>query len=208
MISVVISVNMKTLWLRQRWQEVYILPRYCAIKKKQLSPLKVYVYTSALLPPLNRRSLVIPLIAITGSSEPLTDTCWGPWMTRAPKNLITTMSHIWENETGYSVLHHLHYIPHCVTVKGNEWSPHFCLKAIIIKDHNGFISCEVVTCTQLLRGIQACSKIGKIIVLLYCSVLWPCHLFVKEISYLQMRNMSNLQCNQRWIEDAGIFTEK
>lgn len=45
---------------------------------------EVHVHAPVLLQSLNRRSLAGPLNVITGSSEPLTETCWGPRMTRAP----------------------------------------------------------------------------------------------------------------------------
>lgn len=97
MISGVILVNMKTLWYRMRRQWLYVLPGHCAILT-QLYALRVYVHAPVLLQSLNRRSLAGPLNVITGSSEPLTDTCWGQGMTQGPpqKNLITAESDIWE----------------------------------------------------------------------------------------------------------------
>lgn len=114
MISGVILANMKTLRYRPRRQRLYVLPGHCAILT-QLYALKVYVHAPMPLQSLNRRSLAGPLNVITGSSEPLTDTCWRPGMTRAPKKISLPLSHISESETGDPVSHHLHYIPRCVT---------------------------------------------------------------------------------------------
>lgn len=74
---------MKTLWYRQRRQRLYVLPGHCAILTQLYAP-KVYVHAPLPLQSFNRRSLAGPLNVITGSSEPLTDTCWGPGSTQAP----------------------------------------------------------------------------------------------------------------------------
>lgn len=44
-----------------------------------------YIHALVLLLSLNRWSLAGPLNVITGSSELLTDTCWGPGMAQAPQ---------------------------------------------------------------------------------------------------------------------------
>lgn len=93
MISGVILVNMKTLLYRMRRQWLYVLSGHCAILT-QLYALKVYVHAPVLLQSLNRQSLAGPLNVITGSSEPLTDTCWEPGMTRAPQKISLPPSHI------------------------------------------------------------------------------------------------------------------
>lgn len=84
MISGVILVNMKTLCYRWRRQWLYVLPGHCAILT-QLHAFKDYVHAPVLLQSLNRWSLAGPLNVITGSSESLTDTYWGPGMTRGPR---------------------------------------------------------------------------------------------------------------------------
>lgn len=123
-----------------------------------LSALNVYVRASLLLQLLNHRSFMKPLILITGSSALLTDTCWGQRMTSPTENLITSKSHIWVNDTEYSVLHHLHYIPCCVTEKKNRLktnglsSPLLGLRHII-KVHSTFISWKWKTGVQLLKSM-------------------------------------------------------
>lgn len=72
---------------------MYVLPRYYAVMS-QLCALSVYIHAPVRPQFVNHRSLAGWLNVITGSSEPLTDTCRGAGMTQVTKNLINTKSNI------------------------------------------------------------------------------------------------------------------
>ena len=161
MISGVTLVNMKTLRYRPRQHWLYVLPGHCAILT-QLYALKVYVHAPVLPQSLNRRSLAGPLNVITGSSEPLTDTCWGPGMTRAPKkshyHRVTYLTVELDDQSRTIFITHPAVSVHHQEAKlfEDKWSSILLLLVSpIIKVQGSFTSCEGLMRTQLIQSLRS-----------------------------------------------------